>query len=221
MMAYLNAIVTAFLTFISPCVLPLLPVYVTYFAAGKQSKWTTFFNALGFCTALSIFFMTIFVSTALASVKFQNFIMIHKFKFLVVGGIILILLGLKFMGYLNLPFLDISVNVSTKAKNVNFLSAFLLGLIISVSIVGCGLGFLMKNLSKVLTEANLVKGIMIGAVFTLTLDILFIICAMLLDQLKSLFGFIKKHYRVINLIAGTLLVIYGFLMALGFTQSMF
>lgn len=124
------------------------------------------------------------------------------------------------MGYLNLPFLDISININKKAKNVSFLNAFLLGFVYSVSIGACGLGYIMQNLSVIFIEANLIKSILIGAVFTLTFDLLFIICALLFDQLKAIMSFITKHYKVINVIAGTLLVIFGFMLELGFSQKL-
>lgn len=218
-MDYVFAVLTALLTFISPCVLPLLPVYVSYFTAGEANRWKTFLNSVAFCAGLSIFFILVFSTAALASESFSMFVLNNKTSIFVICGMILVLFGLKIMGYLNLPFLDRTINIKTKTNKVSLLNAFILGLAFSLSMGMCAFSYASFNLINTILVSSFIKSLLIGLIFTLTLDILFIVCAMLIDQLKGMFSFIKRHYKVINMISGGLLVVLGVLIALGFTDK--
>jgi len=220
-MDYVTAVVTALLMFISPCVLPLLPMYVTYFAAGKSNPLRTLFNALAFCVGIAIVFLVIFTAFSFASFYLTVQITRYQTEIFAVCGTLLVLFGLKFMGYLHLPFLERGISVKTKTENLGLFNAFVLGLIFSLSMGACGIGYLSTALLPVFNAANffVLKGIFIGLIFTATLSVLFIAFAMLMDLLRFVLSFITRNYGIINYASGGLLVIVGFLVAMGFTQK--
>jgi cytochrome c-type biogenesis protein len=219
MVDYLLAALTALVTFISPCVLPLLPVYVTYFAADEASRRKTFFNALAFCAGISVFFIALFTTAALLGHALSVFIFNNSTVIFIVCGAILVLFGLKFMGLIKLPFMDGTVNIKAKTQGMNILSAFILGLVFSFSMGSCVLAVGSFSLIAAIVGANFLHGFIIGLFFTLTLCMLFLVCAMFIDLLKGFFTFIKRHYRIINTASGILLIVLGILVALGITQN--
>ena len=98
---------------------------------------------------------------------------------------------------------------------MNFFSAYLFGVIFSVGWTPCVGAFLGSALMMASTSGTVVKGIMMLLFYSLGLGVPFMISAILIDNLKSAFTFIKKHYNIINIISGALLVIIGILMATG------
>lgn len=216
---YLLSAATAGLTFISPCVLPMLPVFVSYFTAGESSKLRTFINALGFALGLTVVLVAYGALFSVIGIGIGGFTVGYRWLINLITGLIVMVLGLSFVGLIHIPFLNNTRTIKVKTEKMKFFSAIIFGMVYALSFGACAVAFQSFNLLQAVTDAidtgNIMKGIMLQVTFSVTLGILFIISAMLIDFLKGAFNFIKRHYNVINLISGSILIILGMLMATG------
>lgn len=210
-MQYVISFLEGIITFISPCLLPMLPIYISYFAGGaERSIKKTVANALGFVTGFTLVFMAM---GALAG-TIGGILTKYQVVVNVVSGMIVILFGLNFMGVLKLNlFRGSSQNIAT--ENMGFFSAMLFGMIFSIGWTPCVGAFLGSALMLASTQAHMIKGMMMLLCYSLGLGIPFVLSAMLIDQLKGTFQLIKKNYQMINRICGIFLIIVGAAMASG------
>lgn len=210
-MQYFISFLEGIITFISPCLLPMLPIYVSYFAGGgERSTKKTVVGALGFVTGFTIVF------TALGALAGTIGSLLIKYQTVVniVSGLIVIVFGLNFLGVLNFNFFHgIRKNVDT--ENMGFFSAALFGMIFSIGWTPCVGAFLGSALMLASTQAHMVKGVLMLLSYSLGLGIPFIVSAVLIDKLKGAFNFIKSNYEIINKISGAFLILVGLSMATG------
>ena len=127
-------------------------------------------------------------------------------------GIVIILLGLNYMGLLKIKFLNKSNMKKIDTKNFNFFKAMLFGILFSISWTPCIGTFLSSALLLIAKEQDIFKGIIMMLLYSIGLGIPFIISAILIEKLKNVFDFIKKHYDVIKRISGVILIIAGIYM---------
>lgn len=210
-MQYFIAFLEGIITFVSPCLLPMLPVYVSYFAGGENNRKRTLCNALAFVAGFTVVFLLLGAFAGTVGAALQKY---ETMVNLVTGGIVVIL-GLNFCGVLRIGFLNSTkkLNVSVKAENV--FSTFLFGMIFSIGWTPCVGAFLGSALMMASERGTVVEGLLMLLVYSLGLGIPFVVSALLLDKLKETFSFIKRNYLWINRIAGTFLVIVGISMMLG------
>ena len=210
-MQYFISFLEGIITFISPCLLPMLPSYLSYFAGGAQrSTKKTVVGALGFVTGFTIVF------TALGALAGTIGSLLIKYQTVVniVSGLIVIIFGLNFLGVLNFNFFHgIRKNVDT--ENMGFFSAALFGMIFSIGWTPCVGAFLGSALMLASTQAHMVKGVLMLLSYSLGLGIPFIVSAVLIDKLKGAFNFIKSNYEIVNKISGAFLILVGLSMATG------
>jgi len=199
------------IAFISPCLLPLLPVYIAYFAGKDKNPLP---NAIGFVAGFTIVFVALGAfAGAVGSLLLQYQTIVN-----IVSGVFIILLGFGYLGLLRLPaplnnvggiMQKISSKPLTVAKSV------LLGAVFSIMWTPCVGAFLGAALLRASVQGSVGEGMLMLFVFSMGLGLPLIASALLLDRLKNAFDFIKKHYRVINIFAGGLLVIIGVLVMVG------
>ncbi len=210
-MNYFIAFLEGIITFISPCLLPMLPIYVSFFAGqnGDHKRKTTIINSIGFVLGFTIMFVILGAfAGAIGGILKEYHTIVN-----LVSGIIVILFGLNFMEVIRIPYLSSNHQIRLDTGKTGFLSSLLFGIIFSVGWTPCVGAFLGSALMLAASSKESITGIMMLLCFSIGLGIPFIISAVILDRLKSTFQFIKNHYRIINLISGILLVIVGFLMA--------
>ena len=209
-MQYIITFLEGIITFVSPCLLPMLPIYVSYFSAGREnSRKKTLLNAIGFVLG----FTCLFVLMGALAGSVGGFLMRYRRATDIVSGGIVILFGLNFMGILRLPFKTISKKA--KVKSLSFLSSFVFGVIFSISWTPCVSAFLGSALMLAGQRGHMLEGIWLLLLYSLGLGIPFIISALIIDKLKSAFNLIKSHYKIINFICGAFLIVIGILMASG------
>ena len=207
---YIISFLEGIITFISPCLLPMIPVYLTYFAGGgERSTAKTLKGALGFVAGFTLVFVTM---GALAG-TLGSFLVRHQQAVNIVSGLIVIFFGLNFMGLLKL-------NLFSGAKGFGgtgggFFQSALFGIVFSVGWTPCVGAFLGSALVMASQQGQMVKGMLMLLCYSLGLGIPFILSAVLIDQLKTAFDFIKRNYSVINKICGALLVAVGVMMMTG------
>jgi len=210
-MQYVIAFLEGIITFISPCLLPMLPIYISYFAGGgERSVRKTLSGALGFVTGFSIIFV---ILGALAGTV-GSFLRSHQTAVNIVSGLIVIFFGLNFLGVFKLNlFRGSKRNVDT--QNMNFFSALIFGVVFSLGWTPCVGAFLGSALMLASQQGHALKGMLMLLAYSLGLGIPFILSAVLIDYLKSAFSWIKRNYKVINIVSGCLLVLIGIMMASG------
>lgn len=210
-MQYFISFLEGIITFISPCLLPMLPIYISYFAGGgERSTKKTVVNALGFVLGFTLVF------TALGALAGTLGSILIKYQTIVniVCGAVVIFFGLNFLGVLKLNlFRGMSGEIET--ENMGFFSAMLFGMIFSVGWTPCVGAFLGSALMLASTQGQTLKGVVMLLCYSMGLGIPFLISAVLIDKLKGAFLFIKKNYRSINVICGIFLIIVGIGMATG------
>ena len=210
-MLYVLLLLEGIMTFISPCLLPLLPVYISFFAAGKPDKRRTIINALGFVAGFSLIYVTLgaFAGT-IGRLLIQYMTVVN-----IVAGIVIIILGLNLLGVINIHLYNHLANKTGDVKDLKIFSAMIFGSIFAVSCSPCVGAFLGAALMKAATGGSTATGAFMLLIYSIGLGIPFIISALLIDRLKGIFDFIKRNNNVINIISGTLLILMGILMATG------
>lgn len=216
-MQYVISFLEGVVTFISPCLLPMLPIYISYFAGGgERSVKKTLSGALGFVTGFTI----VFVALGALAGTLGSLLKEYQTAVNIVSGLIVIFFGLNFLGVFKLNLFKGS-NHKVNTKNMGFFSAMLFGIIFSVSWTPCVGAFLGSALMLASQQGHVGEGVVMLLVYSLGLGIPFVLSAVLIDYLKSAFNWIKKHYKVINIVCGVLLILVGVLMATGLIGRMF
>ena len=210
-MQYIIAFLEGIITFISPCLLPMLPIYISYFAGGgERTPLKTLKGALGFVTGFTIIFVTL---GALAGTV-GSFLREYHTAVNMISGLIVIIFGLNFLGVFNLNLFKGSHH-SVNTNHMGFFSALIFGMIFSIGWTPCVGAFLGSALMLASQQGHVTEGMLMLLAYSLGLGIPFILSAVMIDYLKTAFNWIKKNYRVINAISGILLVLIGILMATG------
>ena len=211
MLQYFIAFLEGIITFISPCLLPMLPIYASYFAGGgERSRKKTLIGALGFVLG----FTTVFVALGALAGTLGGLVNRYQTAVNLVCGAIVILFGLNFIGVLKLNIFRGSRKTAAKPGG-GFFSSVLFGLVFSVGWTPCVGAFLGSALMLVAQQGHVVEGMIMLLCYSVGLGIPFVIGAVLIDRLKSAFDFIKRHYKEINIISGVFLIVIGVLMASG------
>ena len=209
-MQYAVSFLEGIITFISPCLLPMLPLYISYFAGGgERSTRKTLKGAFGFVTGFTMVFMALgaLAGTIGGLREYQTVVN-------VVSGLIVIFFGLNFLGVFKLNlFKGIQRDVDT--DNMGFLSAFVFGVVFSIGWTPCVGTFLGSALMLASQQSHAAAGVLMLLAYSLGLGIPFVLSAVLIDYLKTAFDWIKRHYRLINGISGGLLILIGVMMATG------
>ena len=210
-MQYLIVFLEGIITFISPCLLPMLPIYVSYFAGSEaQDTQKTLLHAFGFVLGFTLVFMAL---GALAG-TLGSFLTAYQNVVNLVCGLIVIFFGLHFLGVFQLNLFRGS-RKAIRTRNLGFFSAMVLGFICSLCWTPCVGAFLGSALMLASQQGPVLSGMLMLLIYSLGLGLPFLISAVLIDRLKSAFDWIKSHYAIIQLFSGSFLILVGVLMATG------
>ena len=205
-MDYIFTFLEGLASFISPCLLPMLPIYISYFV-GENDKKTSkaVINALGFVLGFSTIFLILSIFASQLGIIISNNIKYIKIIF----GIIIILFGLNYMEILRIKFLNKSKEIKNNVKDLTFIKAVIFGILFSISWTPCIGTFLSSALLLVAKQQNMLEGIFLMIVYCIGLGIPFVISVLLIEKLKEMFNFIKNNYNIIKKISGIILIIMG------------
>ena len=210
-MQYTIAFLEGIITFISPCLLPMLPIYISYFAGGgERSTKKTLSGALGFVSGFSV----IFVAMGALAGTIGGFLREYRGAVNVISGLVVILFGLNFLGVFKMNLFR-GGSKAVNSRDMGFFPAMLFGMIFSLGWTPCVVAFLGSALILASQQGHVVEGMLMLLCYSLGLGIPFLLSAVLIDYLKSAFNWIKQHYQVINAVCGCFLVLVGILMATG------
>ena len=210
-MEYLISFLEGIITFLSPCLLPMLPIYISYFAGGgERSVGRTLKGALGFVLG----FTAVFVAMGALAGTLGGFLSKYQTLVNILCGAVVIVFGLNYLGVLNFRiFRGRGHDLDT--DDMGFFSAFLFGVIFSVGWTPCVGAFLGSALMLASQQGSMVQGVVMLLCYSAGLGIPFILSAVLIDQLKGAFNWVKAHYDIINKVCGVALILVGIAMATG------
>ncbi|MBD7911958.1 MULTISPECIES: cytochrome c biogenesis protein CcdA [Clostridium] len=215
-MEYFLLFLEGVITFISPCILPLLPLYISYFAGGYEnkikSKYNALINSLGFVLGFTI----IFTLLGMLAGTFGNFVKEYGRIINILGGFIVILFGVNYIGIIKIPLLERSFKLNCKIEVFKFFSSILFGIIFAIGWTPCVGTFLGVALMVAVNSQNILIGTTMLLTYSVGLGIPFVMCALLVDSFKETFNFVKKNYRLINILSGIILIIIGILIMTGY-----
>ena len=210
-MQYVISFLEGIITFISPCLLPMLPIYISYFAGGGERKTAkTLTCALGFVLGFTIVFMAM---GALAGTV-GSFLRQYETAVNIISGLVVIFFGLSFLGVFKLKLFQ-GTKYTVNTGNMGFFPALVFGVIFSVGWTPCVGAFLGSALMLASQQGHVVEGTLMLLAYSMGLGIPFVLSAVLIDYLKTAFNWIKKNYGIINTVCGGLLILIGVLMATG------
>lgn len=216
-MEYLLLFLEGIITFISPCILPMLPIYISYFAGenNDNNKIGALKNSLGFVLGFTV----VFTLLGTLAGTFGTFIKEHYGVLNIVGGIIIIIFGLNYLGIFKISILEKSYKMNINISPVRFISAILFGMVFAIGWTPCVGTFLGSALMIAANSQDIVRGAVMLLVYSIGLGIPFIISAVLISKMKETITFIKKNYKGINIASGVILVIIGVAMMTGYLNK--
>ena len=180
-MQYVISFLEGIITFVSPCILPMLPVYISYFAGGESGKKQTLKNATGFVIGFTIVFVVLGAFAGVIGSLLQR----YETMVNLVTGAVVVVLGLNFIGVLNIGFLNGSRKANVEFQRIGFGTSVLFGVVFSVGWTPCVGAFLGSALMMASQKGTVTAGILMLVLYSAGLGIPFIISALLLDRLKE------------------------------------
>ena len=210
-MQYVISFLEGIITFISPCLLPMLPIYISYFAGGgERSTKKTLTTALGFVLGFTV----LFVAMGALAGTLGSFLTHYQTAVNIVSGAVVILFGLNFLGVLNINLFQ-GMRSGVDTKDMSFFSAMLFGIVFSVGWTPCVGAFLGSALMLASQQGSTMVGMGMLLCYSLGLGVPFLMSAVLIDQMKTAFDFIKRNYDTVNRICGGFLILIGIAMMTG------
>ncbi len=213
-MIYLVTFLEGLISFISPCMLPMIPIYITYFTGDVNKKNNTIINSIAFVIGFTVVFCILGVFAGTIGGLLKN----HQNIVNIICGIIVIIFGLNYLEFINIRIFK------GKGKNnkkiTGAFSAFIFGVIFSMNLTPCVGAFLGSAIMMASVSGTVLKGISLLFVYSLGLGIPIIVSAFFIKKLNSVFNFIKKHYKIINNICGIFLIIIGIAMVCGIMNNL-
>ncbi len=205
-MEFLFTFLEGIASFISPCVLPMLPIYISYFAGKEDSKTSrALLNSIGFVIGNTIIFILFAIIASYAGALALGIQKYIKILF----GVVIIILGLNYMGILKIKFLNKEIKIKKKIDDFTFFKTILFGMMFSISWTPCIGSFLGSALLLIANKQNILQGILLMLVYSIGFGIPFIISAVLIEKLKNFYNLIKKNYKTIKIISGVILIVMG------------
>jgi cytochrome c-type biogenesis protein len=218
----LSAFLAGFLSFISPCILPLVPVYISFMSAkatfkpGENIKFSDrlflLINSLFFVLGFTIIFVALGSTATLIGRILNNYSHITER----IGGIVLIIFGLNYIGLFKIPFLNFEkkLKIPDSAK-FNYLGSLLIGIIFAFGWVPC-VGMILSSILMLASKLETItQGILLLVVYSLGLGIPFIIFSVFISLFSRFFKRINKHMRLILIISGIFLIVFGIILISG------
>jgi len=213
------ALVAGIISFLSPCVLPIVPPYLAYMSGvsvtdlseGRAARNKALIPALFFVLGLSTVFLFLgFTASAIGAVFLQ-----YQSVFNTVAGLLVMVFGAHFLGIFRIGFLDREARLDVGDRGGSALGAYVLGLAFAFGWTPCIGPQLGAILSLAASEGSVARGTTLLAIYALGLGLPFLLVAAFLPRLGGLMGWMKRHMERIERIMGLLLWTIGLLMLTG------
>jgi cytochrome c-type biogenesis protein len=216
---YAAALIAGILSFISPCVLPLIPGYISFVsgasleeirggaATSAASRRTVLLTSLAFVLGFSIVFIALgATASAVGKLVMRNLPLLGK-----IAGAVIIIFGLHTMGVFRLGFLEMEKRAHAQAKPATLVGAMFVGVAFAFGWTPCIGPILAAILAVAGSRDSVREGVLLLSVYSLGLAIPFILTSLAIDRFFALTSRIRKHYHTIEMVSGGLLVGIGLL----------
>jgi len=220
------------LSFFSPCVLPLIPAYISFITGLSLDKlWEVspqevlsqnegsavtknvkrhYLKKIFLETVLFVLgFSFIFVALGASATYLGNFIFTNRKIIKLIGGIIIILLGLHIAGVFKVKYLEYEKKLHLQKRPTTLLGSFVVGIVFAVGWTPCIGPLLAGILALAATNDTLGQGVLLLSFYSLGIAIPFLLTSVFIGGFLGLFSKIKKHFRLISIVSGGLLISVG------------
>ncbi len=210
------------LSFLSPCILPLLPSYISYITgisferfkeieSNKKLRNIAAIHSLFFILGFSIIFVALGISiTYLGSFFGINQVVLRR-----VGGILVILFGLHITGILNIKFFQFEKKAQLKTRPIGYFGSVLIGMVFAAGWTPCMGPILSSILIYATTSGDIKRAVVLLIFYSLGLGIPFFISSILINNFLLYFNKAKTFMKYIPVISGIFLIIVGILIFTG------
>ena len=206
------------LSFVSPCVLPLVPSYLTYITgvsfheltdakAKAKLRWLTISHSVLFILGFS----TIFVLMGASASYLGQLLARYQYWIMKVGGVLIILLGIHFTGIINLPFLQMEKRFEIRKKPLGYVGSFFVGIIFAAGWTPCIGPILSTILIYASASKSFTTGILLLTIYSVGLGIPFFLSSLAFSSFLSAFERMKRYMRGITVVSGLFLIAIGIL----------
>ena len=218
--ALLVALAAGFLSFLSPCVLPIVPPYLAYMggvsvtemqAAGGQASRRVRNSAIFFVLGLS----TVFLFLGFTASAFGRFFLTNQAWFVTIAGIVIMMFGAHFIGIFRLSFMDREMRVDAGNRGGSTFGAYILGLAFAFGWTPCIGPILGAILSLAASEADVTRGTTLLAFYAAGLGIPFLLVAIYFPRLTGFMNWMRRNMDKIERVTGLLLWTVGLLLLTG------
>jgi cytochrome c-type biogenesis protein len=215
--AMIIALLAGVISFLSPCVLPIVPPYLAYMSGVSLNDMSSESAARRKAVIAALFFVmglsTVFLILGFTASIFGAFFLQNQVLFAQISGVVIIVFGLHFLGVFRIPFLDQEARLDAGDKGGSSFGAYILGLAFGwTPCIGPQLGAI---LSLAATEASVAKGTLLLGIYAAGLGIPFLLAAMFITRAMGFMNRIKRHMKLIERVMGSLLVLVGIAMVTG------
>lgn len=216
----LTAVGAGFLTFLSPCVLPLIPGYIAFMTGMSSTELTAEDRRLSAILVPSLLFVAgfslVFVALGASASAVGSFLTDNRTLFEVVAGVIILVLGFFMLGIVKVPWLYGEARFEMqKARKFGSLAALVMGMAFAFGWSPCVGPILGSILMMAANTAEVGRGALLLALYSLGLGIPFVLVAVMLGRVKPLLNWLNRHALVINRVAGVVLMMLGILILTG------
>jgi len=217
--AMLVALAAGLLSFLSPCVLPIVPPYLAYMGGISMGELTGATEARRRALLPALFFVlglsTVFLLLGFTASAFGAFFLQNQQWFARIAGVVVIVFGLHFLGVFRIPVLDREARLDAGDRGGSALGAYLLGLAFAFGWTPCIGPQLGAILSLAASEADVTRGTVLLGVYAAGLGIPFVLAALFIQRAMGLMNRLKRHMVLIEKTMGALLVAVGLALVTG------
>jgi cytochrome c-type biogenesis protein len=203
-------------SFLSPCMLPLVPIYLVQLSGqsisqstgeenGAPSRFITFLHAVIFVLGFTL----TFVALGATASTLGSFLRVHQFQLRQIGGILLIIMGLHLTGILKLPFLYRQKQWSFRPSRPSYPASLLIGVIFAIGWTPCISLVLGSVLGLAATTATLRQGVLLLLFYSLGMGLPFLLLGLGLNQVSRLLKWLKPHSGKIEVGTGVVIILVG------------
>ena len=221
------AFTAGIISFISPCVLPLIPAYLSFISGvsveemKSRDRKSQALKKVSVNTILFVLgFSVVFVALGASATFVGDFLLSKLSLFNKIAGVIIMLLGLHLLGVFRIRFLNYEKRFHARSRPLGPLGSFLVGLAFAFGWTPCIGPILAGILLLASNQDTVINGVVLLSAYSLGLGIPFFVTAVSFHTFLSVFGWIKKHFRTVEIISGLFLIVIGFLIFIGSFSSL-
>jgi cytochrome c-type biogenesis protein len=221
--SYITAFAYGMLSFFTPCILPLVPAYITYITGTDletlqegMRRGPIFINSLLFVIGFSLVFMALVIPANMVG----NLLLQYQIWIQRIAGIIIIIFGLHISGLVNLGFLNVEKKLHMSERPGGYVSPLLIGITFAAGWSPC-IGPILASIILIASTQSMTTGVLLLGAYSLGLALPFLLTALALNQFLVYYRGILKHTKTIMFVSGLILIFIGGLIFLGLFQRLF